>query len=632
MTAACPPSANDSACRPSTLGRLALAATGIVYGDIGTSPLYAIKECFAGTHPLALDEPHILGVLSLMFWGLTVIVSGKYIGVMLRADNRGEGGSLALLALLGPATRGRALGYFIILLGIFASALFYGDSMITPAISVLSAVEGLDIALPGLGEWIIPITLVILASLLLIQRRGTAVVGAMFGPAMCVWFVVIAGLGIISIIHRPQVLVALDPRYAIDFFLEDGWLAFLALGSVVLALTGCEALYADMGHFGRRPIRLAWFSLVFPALLLTYFGQGALLLESPEAIDSPFYRLAPEWALLPLVGLATIATIIASQAVISGAFSLTRQAIQLGFLPRMNIVHTSESEIGQIYIPFVNWSLLVAVSALVIGFGSSTNLAAAYGVAVTGTMVITTLLLSVVVFTMWKWNKFLAAGVIGLFLTFEVAFFAANLTKIAHGGWFPLTMGLVIFVMLTTWKRGRALLAERLQGDLLPVETFISSLTPRIQRVPGTAVFMTGTRAGIPHALLHNLKHNKVLHERVVLLTVLVDEVPHVPESRRIEVRPLAGRLYRVVVRYGFMETPNVPAALMLGEKAGLAFDLMDTSFFLSRETLIPSAIPGMALWREALFAWMLRNAATAMNFFRLPPNRVVELGTQIEF
>ncbi|MGE5540620.1 MAG: potassium transporter Kup [Gemmatimonas sp.] len=630
MTAACPPSAN--ACRPSAFGRLALGAIGVVYGDIGTSPLYALKECFAGSHPLALDEPHILGVLSLMFWTLAVIVSVKYVTVMLRADNRGEGGSLALLALLTPATRGSKLAYFVTLLGIFASALFYGDSMITPAISVLSAVEGLHVALPNLGRWVIPITLVILVSLLLIQRRGTHVVGALFGPAMCVWFAVIGALGLFSILRHPHILIALNPVHAVNFFIEDGWLAFLALGSVVLAATGCEALYADMGHFGRRPIRIAWFSLVFPALLLNYFGQGALLIDVPSAIDSPFYRLAPEWALLPLVCLATLATIIASQAVISGAFSVTRQAIQLGFLPRMNIVHTSESEIGQIYIPFVNWSLLVAVAALVIGFGSSSNLAAAYGVAVTGTMVIDSLLLSVVVFTMWKWNRFGAAALIGLFLTFELAYFAANLTKIPHGGWFPLMMGLVIFVLLTTWKRGRALLSQRLQGDLMPVETFVSSLTPKIQRVPGTAVFMTGTREGIPHALLHNLKHNKVLHERVVLLTVLVEDVPHVPESQRIEVRPLAGRLYRVVVHYGFMETPNVPAALMLGEKAGLAFDLMDTSFFLSRETLIPSALPGMALWREMLFSWMSRSAATAMNFFRLPPNRVVELGTQVEF
>ena len=631
MTAASS-SVRESARHHSTFARLALGAIGVVYGDIGTSPLYALKECFAGPHSLALDQAHIFGVLSLMFWTLTVIVSGKYVSVMLRADNRGEGGSLALLALLTPATRGGYLGYFIVLLGIFASALFYGDSMITPAISVLSAVEGLNVAVPNLSGWIIPITLVILASLLVIQRRGTAVVGALFGPAMCVWFVVIGVLGIVSIAQQPQVLAALDPRYAVAFFLEDRWLAFLALGSVVLALTGAEALYADMGHFGRKPIRVAWFGLVFPALILNYLGQGALLMQNPDAIDSPFYRLAPDWALLPLVGLATVATIIASQAVISGAFSVTQQAIQLGFLPRMNIVHTSESEIGQIYIPFVNWSLLVAVSALVLGFGSSTNLAAAYGVAVTGTMLIDTLLLSVVVFLMWKWNKILGAALIGLFFAFELAFFSANLTKIQHGGWFPLMMGLIIFVLLTTWKRGRALLAERLQGDLLPVETFVSSLTPRIQRVPGTAVFLTGTREGIPHALLHNLKHNKVLHERVVLLTVLVEEVPHVPEAQRIEVRPLAGRLYRVIVRYGFMETPNVPAALTLGEKAGLAFDLMDTSFFLSRETLIPSAVPGMALWREALFSWMLRSAATAMNFFRLPPNRVVELGTQIEF
>jgi KUP system potassium uptake protein len=632
MTVACPPSAHETACRPSALGRLALGALGVVYGDIGTSPLYALKECFAGAHPLTLDKPHILGVLSLIFWSLAVVVSGKYVTVMLRADNRGEGGSLALLALLQPAMRGRYLGYFVVLLGIFASALFYGDSMITPAISVLSAVEGLHVALPGLSQWVIPITLAILITLLVIQRRGTAAVGALFGPAMTAWFIIIGVLGMISIARHPQVLQALDPRYAIDFFLEDGWVAFLALGSVVLALTGAEALYADMGHFGRRPIRIAWFSLVLPALFLNYFGQGALLIQTPAAIDSPFYRLAPDWALLPLVALAALATIIASQAVISGAFSVTRQAIQLGFLPRMNIIHTSESEIGQIYIPFVNWSLLVAVCALVLGFQSSTDLAAAYGVAVTGTMLIDTLLLSLLVFGMWNWNKFAAGALIGLFLTFELAFFTANLTKVPHGGWFPLMMGLVIFVLLTTWKRGRALLAERLQGDLIPVDTFVSSLTPRIQRVPGTAVFMTGAREGIPHALLHNLKHNKVLHERVVLLTVQVDEIPQVPESRRIEVRPLAGRLYRVVVRYGFMQTPNVPAALMLGEKAGLAFDLMDTSFFLSRETLIPSAVPGMALWREALFSWMSRNAATAMNFFRLPPNRVVELGTQVEF
>jgi KUP system potassium uptake protein len=613
------------------LAVLILGAIGIVFGDIGTSPLYAIKESFAGAHPLPLDEPHIYGVLSLVFWTLTVIVSLKYSLLMMRIDNRGEGGSLALLALVTRVMSGPRGSAVIIALGIFAATLFYGDSMLTPAISVLSAVEGLQIVSPALADYIIPATVAILVFLFAIQSVGTAKIGFLFGPIVIVWFAALAAIGIVNIAALPDILKALNPLYAVEFFILDGWLAFLAMGSVFLAVTGAEALYADMGHFGARSIRLGWFWLVFPALMLNYLGQGALLLVDPAAIENPFYRAVPSWGLVPMVVLATIATVIASQAVISGAFSITRQAIQLGFLPRMATIHTSEREQGQIYMPFINWALMVFVIALVLGFRSSSNLAAAYGVAVTGTMLITTILFSIVVFKVWRWNPIKASLVVGVFLAIDLSFFAATATKITHGGWFPLAVGLVAFILLMTWKKGRALLIRRIADDTLPVETFLNSLGANVTRVRGTAVFLTAHTDGIPHALLHNLKHNKVIHERVVLLTVVIDDVPHLPDTERIEVHHIGRRFYRVLVRYGYMDDTDVPAALKCASGLDLGPDDMDTSYFLGRETLIPSARPGMALWREGLFAWMTRNATSAMDFFKLPPNRVVELGTQVE-
>lgn len=614
------------------LGKLILGAIGVAYGDIGTSPLYAIREVFGGPHPLAPDKPHVLGILSLIFWSVTIVVSLKYIVLMLRADNRGEGGSLALLALVSRATHGTKLAFWVLVLGVFAAALFYGDSMITPAISVLSAVEGLQVAAPGLSAFIVPLTLVILAGLFLIQRYGTTILGALFGPVTCLWFAALAVTGLLGIAERPEVLFAIDPRHAVNFFLLDGWTAFLALGSVMLALTGAEALYADLGHFGKRAIRIAWFALVLPALLLNYFGQGALLLDDGSAVDNPFYRLVPAAAQLPMLVLATLATVIASQAVISGAFSMTRQAIQLGLLPRMRIIHTSPEEIGQIYLPFVNWGLCVFVMALVFGFRSSSNLASAYGIAVSGTMIISTLLVGIVMFLIWRWRPWLAALVLlGLFIV-DVAFFAANLTKVAHGGWFPLAIGCAAFVLLTTWKRGRDLVAARQRADAMPVKLFLRSIASKpIYRVPGTAVFMTGARDGVPHALLHNLKHNKVLHDTVVILTVSTREIPHVPDAERLELTALGSNFYRLILHYGFMDDPDVPRALLLARDHGLNVVATEVSYFLGRETLVPSVTPGMAPWREHLFAWMSRNAATAMEFFRLPTNRVVELGTQIE-
>jgi KUP system potassium uptake protein len=610
---------------------LALGAVGVVFGDIGTSPLYAMKEAFAGAHPLTPDEPHVLGVLSLIFWAIMLVVTTKYVAIIMRADNKGEGGSLAMLALATRLTHGSNLTPIVIIIGIFAAALFYGDSMITPAISVLSAVEGLQVAAPALEPYVVPLTLVILIALFAIQKHGTARVGALFGPVTLIWFVVLATIGIIQIAKQPIVLWALNPYYAIQFFMLDGWIAFLALGSVVLVVTGSEALYADMGHFGRFPIRLAWFCVVLPALVINYFGQGALILRDPGALDNPLFRMVPDWAALPMVGLATVATIIASQAVITGAFSVTRQAIQLGYLPRMQIIHTSAAEMGQIYLPFVNWMLAFFVGLLVLGFKSSTHLAAAYGIAVTGTMIIDALLLSIVAALLWKWKPILVVVVIGIFLFVDLSFFTANLTKIAHGGWFPLAVGLVIFLVLTTWKRGRALLWERVSKDSLELETFLNAVSDRVPRVPGTAIFMTGTATGTPGSLLHNLKHNKVLHEQVVVLTVRFEEIPYVPGDQRFEVTVLPKNFYRLLVRYGFMEEPNIPDALRKAERKGLHCDPMQSSYFLSRETVIPSSKPGMAMWREHIFAWMSRSATSAMDFFNIPPNRVVELGTQIE-
>ncbi|MDA5194284.1 potassium transporter Kup [Govanella unica] len=610
---------------------LTLGAIGVVFGDIGTSPLYALKECFSGHHPLTADKDHILGVISLIFWLLMGIVSYKYVTIIMRADNRGEGGSLALLALVQRSTRNPILVTLFGILGIFAAGLFYGDSMITPAISVLSAVEGLELAAPSLSKFVIPITLFVLIGLFILQKHGTALIGALFGPVMAMWFTSLALLGILNIIKAPEILWALNPYHAFHFFVLDKWMAFLALGAVVLAVTGAEALYSDMGHFGRSPIRLAWFYLVLPALMLNYMGQGSVLLTNPEAIENPFYYSVPEWGLMPMVVLATLSAVIASQSVITGAYSLTKQAIQLGFLPRLTVVHTSGKEMGQIYIPFVNWLLLISIVGLVLGFGTSSKLAAAYGIAVTGTMLVSTLLILALMMLRWRWAPWKIAAFGAVFLTVDISLFSANATKITHGGWFPLAIGLVVFVMLTTWKRGRSLLSAKLRDEAMPLEDFLGSLSTRVNRVSGTAAFMTGQTAGVPHALLHNMKHNKILHERNLLLTVKVEEVAHVPAEQRLDVTDLGKGFYRVLIHYGFMDDPDVPAALSLGEKCALPIRLMDTSFFLSRETIIPKVGPGMMMWREALFAWMSRNAATAMDFFNLPTNRVVELGTQIE-
>ena len=618
------------------LWKLAIGAVGIVFGDIGTSPIYAFRETFVGHHRLVPDQPHIYGVLSLIFWSLMIVVTFKYVSIIMRADNKGEGGSLALLALINRKSSGKRWSTPIILLGVFATALFYGDSMITPAMSVLSASEGLEVVSPAFAPYVVPISIVILIGLFFLQASGTARVGSLFGPVMIVYFATLAVLGAMHIAQMPGiVLAALNPLYAIDFFRLDGVRAFLALGSVVLAVTGAEALYADMGHFGRNPIRYSWLFFVLPALMLNYLGQGAMILSDPaqagEVIKNPFFFLPPENLRLPLVILSIMATIIASQAVISGAFSLTQQAIQLGFMPRLRIQHTSESAVGQIYIPVVNWALMVMVLLLVLFFQSSSNLAAAYGIAVTGAMFIDSVLLGVVLIYLWKWNKMLALPLLGLFLFVDVAYLSSNLTKVPAGGWFPLLVGLVVFTLLTTWSKGRQLMIGRMREAAMPIKVFVDSAASSAARVPGTAVFMTSTPEGVPHALLHNLKHNKVLHERVILLTVRIVEVPYWPEGDRFKHEELGEGFHRVILRYGFMEAPDVPNALDQLSQCGAKFKMMETSFFLSRQTLLPSERPGMMLWREKLFAWMLRNAESAMEFFRLPTNRVVELGSQIE-
>ena len=620
------------------LYKLAIGAIGIVFGDIGTSPIYAFRETFAGHHTLVPDQLHIFGVLSLIFWSMMIIVSLKYVTIIMRADNKGEGGSLALLALINRSLGGkRRWTKGIILLGVFATALFYGDSMITPAVSVLSAVEGLTTVQAGLAPYVVPIAVAILVGLFAIQRRGTAKVGLMFGPIMLFYFAALAVLGVIHIVDYPSVIVAmLNPLNAFTFFAVDPIRAFIAMGSVVLAVTGAEALYADMGHFGRRPIKYSWLYFVLPALMLNYMGQGAMLLALPPAeaiatVKNPFFYLAPESLRLPLVLLATCAAIIASQAVISGAFSVTQQAIQLGFIPRLKISHTSESAAGQIYIPVINWALLVMVILLVVTFRSSSNLAAAYGIAVTGAMIIDTVLIAVVLRNMWNWNKYLVSFLLAVFFAVDFAYLSANLLKIPDGGWFPLLIGAIAFTLLTTWAKGRQLMISRMNEASLPMEIFIKSAVPSAARVVGTAVFMTSSASGVPHALLHNLKHNKVLHERVILLTVRVEDVPYVTQEKRIEQSEYGSGFYRVVLRYGFMEEVDVPSALAQLEKCGPQCRMMDTSFFLARQTLLVSARPGMAVWREKLFAWMLRNAESAMEFFKLPTNRVVELGSQVE-
>lgn len=612
------------------LSTLMLGAIGVVYGDIGTSPLYALKETFAGHHPLPVIETNVLGILSIMFWTIMLLVSLKYVTIIMRADNHGEGGSLALLALVSELNPDRPKSKWLFaMLGVFAAALFYGDSMITPAISVLSAVEGLDIIAPQLSSFVLPITIMVLTALFFVQKRGTGAMGMAFGPIMILWFSVLGVLGVLSIAQSPQVLLALNPVYAYQFLFLDPWLSFLTLGSVVLAVTGGEALYTDMGHFGRFPIRLTWFSFVLPALVFNYFGQGALLLNNPQAIKNPFFLLAPEWALIPMVLLATAATVIASQAVISGAFSVASQSVQMGFLPRMEIRQTSSKSHGQIYVPFTNWTLYLAVIYLVFTFQSSSNLAAAYGIAVTGTMMIDSILIAFVLVA-WRWSPLLVIPLIGTFLCVDLAYFAANAIKIPQGGWFPLGIALVSFVVLTTWKRGRKLLFEEISRRSIPIQTIVDYVG-EVNRARGTAVFLVGVNEGAPAALLHNLKHNQVLHERNVLLSVIIEDKPFVTKGNRLLINDLGKSFYRVKVFYGFMQTPDVPAALDLCASLGLPFDMMDTTFFTSRALIVSAPTPGMMKWREWIFIMMSKNAMNATEFFKIPTNRVIEMGTRIE-
>jgi KUP system potassium uptake protein len=614
------------------LPKLMLGAIGVVYGDIGTSPLYAIKESFVGPHPLAVDRMHILGVLSLIFWSLMLVVTFKYVFVAMRADNKGEGGSFALLSLISRNLGEKRWTKGLVLMGVLATCLFYGDAMITPAVTMLPAIEGLAVVEPQVQPLVIPITIAILIGLFVIQRRGTGTVGGWFGPIILAYLATLAALGLMRIIQRPEVVAALSPSWAMRFFMLDPKLGFLALGSVFLAVTGAEALYADMGHFGRKAIGLSWLTLVYPCLMLNYLGQGALLLQNPAAVQNPFYLMAPEWGRLPLVAIATLACIVASQAVISGAFSVTHQAVQLGYLPRLRTEHTSEKAAGQIYIPAVNWLLLAMVILLVLGFQKSTRLASAYGIAVTGTMLITTIMLAFLIFQVWRWNKIIASLVIGLFLVVDSIFFASNITKVADGGWFPLLVAAISFTVLTTWAKGRALMRERLQQSALPLAIFVKSTSASVHRVRGTSVFLSTSADAVPAALLHNLKHNQVLHERVLILNVKVEEVPHVPPDKRIEIEDAGHGFYRVVLHYGFMQEVDIPRDLAGITTCGEPFNMMSTSFFLGRQKLIASKkAPGMALWREKLFAWMLKSSESAMEFFKLPTNRVVELGSQLQ-
>jgi KUP system potassium uptake protein len=614
---------------------LVVGAIGVVFGDIGTSPLYALKTAFNPEYGIALTPDNVMGILSLIVWSMVWVITIKYLVVMMRADNEGEGGILALLALALREVKGRPrLKWTIIGIGMFGAAMFYGDSMITPAISVLSAVEGLEVATPVFAKFVIPITLAVLTGLFFIQSHGTSKVGAFFGPVTAVWFLAIGTLGVMQLVKNPSVLAALKPAYAVDFMFAYPLLGFFVLGAIFLALTGGEALYADMGHFGKRPIRIAWMCLVFPALLMNYFGQAAFVLANPAGIKNPFYLMVPEWGLYPMVVLATFATVIASQAAISGAFSMTRQAIQLGYIPRLEILHTSERSIGQIYVPFVNWSLFVAVVLLVLGFQSSDNLANAYGIAVAATMVIECLLAMVVARLLWKWSPWMVGLVIGSMFVVDFAFLASNAAKFLSGGWFPVLIGSAIFALLMTWKRGRALMLRRLSEQGIPLKPFLEGLDahPPV-KVQGTAIFMTANSDTVPHALLHNLKHNKILHEQTLFLTVISHDVPSVPVEDRVQLERLVNGFFKLEAWYGFKEQPDIDEILNACRvRYGLAFDVMDTSFFLSRETVIPtSEVPGMALWRDHIFAWMTRNATRATDFFNIPANRVVELGTHIE-
>jgi len=623
---------------------LAVAALGVVFGDIGTSPLYALKECFTGSHGVAPTRENVLGVLSLVFWSLNFLITFKYLIHMMRADNRGEGGILALLALLRPndiRSRGR---WALILAGVFGAAMLYGDGIITPAISVLGAIDGLSVATPSLTPWVMWISLAIIVGLFMVQRRGTAGIGAVFGPVTIVWFVCIAVLGVRGILMEPAVLAALNPWHAVQFFVRDGLGAFFLLAAVVLVVTGGEALYADMGHFGKKPIRYAWLLVVLPALVLNYFGQGALLLGNPGAAENPFYALVPRWALYPMVGVATAAAITASQALISGAFSLTQQAVQLGFSPRVTIVHTSSAEKGQIYIPQVNWLLMIACVGLVLGFQNASNLAATYGVAVTGTMTTTTILFCAVARERFGWPTWKVVSLGALLLVVDLAFMLSNLTKVPHGGWFPLVVAILIFTLMTTWKRGRSIVTATLREGTLPMDLFSKEMAKRPPtRVPGVAVFMTSDLSGAPPVLLHHLKHNKVLHEKVVLMCISTMEIPQVPAAERIEFRDLGAGLSTVVASYGFMESPNVPEILQALAPYGISARVNDTTFYLGRETLLPTkaskarkaALAGkglwMAVWRKKIFMVMTNNAKSATSFFGLPPNRVVELGAQVQ-
>jgi KUP system potassium uptake protein len=624
------PAAHHGPAEP--LPKLMLGAIGVVYGDIGTSPLYTMHESFLGPHPLAVDRLHIFGVLSLIFWSLMLVVTIKYVFVAMRADNRGEGGSFALLSLISRNLGHKKWALALVMMGVLATCLFYGDAMITPAISVLSAVEGLTVVEKGLQPLVIPISIGILIGLFVVQSRGTAKVGGVFGPVIVVYLAVLAVLGVSNILQRPDVFWALSPEWALRFFAVNPKLAFLALGSVFLAVTGAETLYADMGHFGRRAIGFSWLGLVYPCLMLNYMGQGALMLAHPATAENPFFLMAPDWARLPLVGIATAATIIASQAVISGAFSVTHQAVQLGYLPRLRTEHTSARAAGQIYIPAVNWGLLIMVVILVLGFRESGKLASAYGIAVTGTMLITTMMLSVLVFQVWRWNRILAGATIGLFLVVDSAYFISNITKIPDGGWFPLLVAAMSFTVLTTWAKGRYLMRRRLSESALPLEVFIKSAGASVHRVRGTSVFLSTSADIVPAALLHNLKHNQVLHERVIVLNVKIEEVPHVSPEKRLEIRDAGGGFYRVILHYGYMEEVDIPRDMARIDTCGEPFNMMSTSFFLGRQKLIASKKhPGMALWREKLFAWMLKSSESAMEFFKLPTNRVVELGSQLQ-
>ena len=612
---------------------LTLAALGIVYGDIGTSPLYAAKEVFNPSHGVEFSTAAVIGGVSTILWAIMFVVSLKYVVLIMRADNRGEGGIMALLALASSSVKDRpALGGWLAIIGVFGAALFYGDGVITPAISVLSAVEGLEIATPVLKPYVVPITVAVVIALFAFQRAGTSTVGALFGPVMTLWFAILATIGVINIFRAPEVLAAFNPLHALEFLTAHGWASFLSLGSVCLAVTGAEALYADMGHFGKRAVRVGWFSLVFPALALNYLGQGALLISNPKTVENPFYLMFPEWALYPMVGLATAATVIASQAVISGAYSITKQAVQLGYLPRTQVVQTSAREIGQIYVPMINWTLLVSIVAAVIGFGSSSNLASAYGLAVSGTMLIDTLLTFFVIRYTWRYHPLLCVAATGFFLLVDFSFLAANMAKIIDGGWFPLLMGAAVFTLMVTWRRGREILFERMRSSSIALKPFLVSLFEEPPpRVAGTAVFLIGDPESVPHALLHNLVHNKILHERIVFLTVIVHEVPWVPFEERVSIEPLGHQCFRIKLHFGFMNIPDVPKALELCREHGLEFNTLETSFFVSREKVIPTPGEGMALWRERLFATMARNAGSIVDYFNIPSNRVIELGTQVE-